>query len=381
MSEHSLNLFDPLEDSLLPRGRARGVASSRQSPDGALVPLTIAVIGAGISGLAAARTLADCGFEVTVFDKGRGPGGRMSTRRTNTSFRFDHGTQYFTAKDERFRRYVEAWHELGVVKKWDGRIVELDGGEISPHESSDRYVGVPGMNAVCKHLAHELNVVTKTRIDQLADGARWELVADATSLGRFDAVVVAIPPAQAADLLSFSPSLCDQITATSMAPCWAAMFAFRDNIEFPADGAFVRNSAISWIARDSSKPSRQTESDCWVVHGSAEWSSERIERESDEIRDQLLAEFLSLVGAESVEPLHAVAHRWRFANPTRYLKSGFLADNETRLLVCGDWCLGNRVEAAFLSGVSAARALVQYQLLTNAPIDRQLQQDSSDGSS
>ena len=67
------------------------VATSRD----ASVP-AVAVIGAGISGLFAARTLADRGLNVKVFDKGRGLGGRMSTRRVDGKSCFDHGAQYFT---------------------------------------------------------------------------------------------------------------------------------------------------------------------------------------------------------------------------------------------------------------------------------------------
>ena len=350
MSEHTLKLFDPSEGSLWLRETKRPLRTPMP---------TVAVIGAGISGLAAARTLVEHGFEVTVFDKGRGPGGRMSTRRTDTGFHFDHGAQYFTAKNEHFRRYVEAWHDSGVVEKWDGRIVELDGGEIIERDSSDRFVGVPGMNAVCKHLARELHVVVRTRIEELKCGERWELTASESAVGKFDSVIVAIPPPQACELLNFSKHLTRQIASVAVAPCWATMLSFRDNIDVPADGAFVKNSLISWIARDSSKPSREIDADCWVVHASPEWSSANIELEPIEVQDCVLTEFFKVTGAKKQEPLHAVAHRWRYATPTDYLQSGFLSDGNTSLIVCGDWCLGNRVEAAFLSGPSAADAMMR----------------------
>ncbi|WP_230945853.1 FAD-dependent oxidoreductase [Burkholderia vietnamiensis] len=41
----------------------------------------VAIVGAGIAGLACARVLADAGHRVTVYEKSRGVGGRMSTRR------------------------------------------------------------------------------------------------------------------------------------------------------------------------------------------------------------------------------------------------------------------------------------------------------------
>ena len=75
----------------------------------------VAVIGAGISGLMCARTLLDHGIDVTVFEKGRGVGGRMATRRTDDGLQFDHGAQYFTVRDERFERYVDSWLQDGIV--------------------------------------------------------------------------------------------------------------------------------------------------------------------------------------------------------------------------------------------------------------------------
>ena len=109
----------------------------------------VAVIGAGISGLMCARTLVDHGFPVTLFEKSRGVGGRMATRRTHDGLRFDHGAQYFTVRDGRFRRYVESWIEDGIVEPWRGRIVVLDSGTIKEEKmGADRFVAVPGMNAM-----------------------------------------------------------------------------------------------------------------------------------------------------------------------------------------------------------------------------------------
>lgn len=115
----------------------------------------VAVIGAGISGLFAARTLADHGLPVTVFDKGRGVGGRMSTRRVDGRPCFDHGAQYFTARDLRFRQYVQSWLEQGVVAHWPNTesnpshkiVVFRNGAVTETKDANERFVGVPSMNA------------------------------------------------------------------------------------------------------------------------------------------------------------------------------------------------------------------------------------------
>nr|MDJ0929273.1 NAD(P)-binding protein [Gammaproteobacteria bacterium] len=57
---------------------------------------TIAIIGAGLSGLVLATRLSEHAT-VTVFDKSPRVSGRMATRRA-PPYEFDHGTQFFTAR-------------------------------------------------------------------------------------------------------------------------------------------------------------------------------------------------------------------------------------------------------------------------------------------
>lgn len=325
---------------------------------------TIAVIGAGMAGLAAARTLTDHGFDVTVFDKGRGVGGRMATRHTDIGFHFDHGAQYFSARDERFRRYVESWQQAGTVARWNCRIVDIDRGLTCKRDSSDRFVGVPGMNAVCQHIARDVTVHSGVTISSMRRDKRWQLFAADQETGEFDHVVLAMPPVQAAELLDGISTLSDRISQIPLAPCWAVMLAFAKPIASSVDGAFVKNASISWIARNSSKPDRPSAEDCWVLHGSADWSAAHLECSGEQIVEQLLPEFFSVLDVNAQQPLQAVTHRWRYANPAEPLTSGFLRDAGKNVVVCGDWCLGNRVEAAFLSGISAAGAIMRHALLT-----------------
>ena len=172
---------------------------------------TVAVVGAGISGLICARTLADHGFPVNVFEKSRGVGGRMATRRTEAGFQFDHGAQYFTARDSRFNRYVNSWIDDGIVRPWQGRIVVLENGAVTGVKSgTDRFVAVPRMNAICKHLATDLDLQFQTRIDPIKrEGKQWRIADDkGTTLGLFDVAVVSAPAGQTARV------------ATRMFPHW-----------------------------------------------------------------------------------------------------------------------------------------------------------------
>ncbi|WP_442508544.1 FAD-dependent oxidoreductase [Novipirellula sp. SH528] len=322
-------------------------------------PPKVAVIGAGISGLMCGRTLADHGCDVTVFEKSRGVAGRMSTRRVDDSLSFDHGAQYFTARDTRFKRYVQSWMDDGLVEPWDGRIVVVEQGVVKAEKSGDtRYVAVPGMNSIGKHIAADLNVQLETQVaPPKRSGDKWMLASnDAAELGRFDVVVVAVPSHQAAALLPEASELRERASEVKMNGCWAMMVAFEQSLDLGFDGAFVQHSPISWIARNNSKARRNSDRnrETWVVHAAAEWTEAHIDDSPNEIKQCLFDEFWAAVGRPRVEPIHLGIHRWRFAIPSESLTDRCLFDDQRRIGACGDWCGGPRVEGAFLSGMAVA---------------------------
>ncbi len=328
----------------------------------------IAVIGAGIAGLAAARRLHEHGYDVQMFDKGRGVGGRTSVRR-QPPFEFDHGAQYFTARDERFSLLVNNWQDVGIVATWSGRIGSIDHGRWGDSSPRVRYVGVPGMNAIAKYLAAGLDVATATRVTRLTRaGQVWRLFGDnETPLGSSDAVVVAVPAPQAAELLAGRPALAEQVGRCSMSPCWAVMLGFDRALPIPYDGVFVHGSALSWIARNSSKPGRSS-GEAWILHAGPEWSAAHLDDPPEQVIAASQAALEQALGRKVPSPSCAAAHRWRYAVPDEPLHVGALWDAERRLAVCGDWCQGARIEGAFLSGRAAAdRVLRESGAVVDTP--------------
>ncbi|RKH42983.1 FAD-dependent oxidoreductase [Corallococcus sp. AB050B] len=317
----------------------------------------VAVIGAGMSGLTLARVLTGAGFGVRVLDKGRGPGGRLSTRRSADGGTFDHGAQYFTARDALLQELVDAWGAEGVVAEWRGRIGTLTRGVVTPAKDSVRYVGVPGMSAVAKALADGLDVRMGVRVERVArEGRAWRLTSEAgEDLGLAEVVVAAVPAPQAVPLLAGAPALAAQAGAARMSPCWAVMARFDAPVAVALDGAFVEDSPLSWVARDTSKPGR-TSGERWVLHGSPEYSAAHLEETAETMAPRLVEAFGQALGRD-VRAVEAVAHRWRFAMPSPPLDASALYDPALGLGACGDWCAGPRVEGAFLSGAALARRI------------------------
>lgn len=330
----------------------------------------VAIVGAGISGLSCARTLADHGFPVTVFEKSRGVGGRMSTRRGTGEINFDHGAQYFTVRDRRFRRYVDSWIHDGLVHQWNADLAVLEGGVLTERKGgNDRFVATPGMNAICKHLASNLEVRLRTEISSLERGAeQWQVrCTDGVDQGTFDIVVVSAPAPQAALLLRHAPGLSQRARDAEMSGCWALLLAFEESLGLNFDGAFVHASPISWVANNRSKPGRGEGPETWVVHASPDWSESHLEADDSTVERLLLDEFWKATGTPPQRPAHAAAHRWRFALPSNPLTDRCLFDRTLKIAACGDWCDGPRVEGAFLSGMSAAGHVMS--LLQKLPTD------------
>jgi len=318
---------------------------------------TVAVIGAGISGLTCARTLADHDVPVTVFEKSRGVGGRMATRRNENGAAFDHGAQYFTVRDERFQSCVDSWQHADLVQPWTGRIVSLhDQRAERDKTSTPRFVACPGMNAICKHLAENLEVRMNTRVVPPTRCQRKWLVSDVAGneLGQYDLLIVSAPGPQAGELLQGSPPLARLASSVRIAGCWALLVQFPARIDVNYDGAFVQDSALSWIARISSKPGRNPDTETWILHASGDWTQCHLEESPEAIQERLLDAFWDATGVGAVPPGYLVTHRWRHALPTEPLPDRYLFDSDLRIGACGDWCSGPRVEGAFLSGAAMA---------------------------
>jgi predicted NAD/FAD-dependent oxidoreductase len=321
---------------------------------------SIAVVGGGIAGAAAGRALSDHGCRVTVYEKARGPGGRASRRR-DVSREFDHGAQYFTVRDERFRRLVETLRRDGVVDEWRGRFVSIGpAGTVEAPTAAEpppRYVGVPGMNSLVRSLSAELDVHYGRRVEIIRpDEGRWRVRFEGgRDAGAFDAVLVTAPAPQTAALLrGCAPDLALRADAVTMRPCWSLMLAFPERLEIDFDAAFVDlDGPLSWIARNSSKPGRPP-GETWVVHASPDWSLENLERSADAVADELMTAFFDVAGIRPGPPTVAAAHRWRYAQVEKPLGEACLWDAAPGLGAAGDWCLGPRIEAAFLSGVALA---------------------------
>lgn len=311
---------------------------------------SIAIIGAGISGIAAARQLHGYA-EVCVFEKSRGPGGRMATRRAG-NFQFDHGAQFFTARSDEFQRLLATLGE-DLVTPWQARVLTLERDK-KPYKREwfeAHYVARPQMNSLVKALAADQAINTETRVEKLEetpDG--WRLQDDeGRELGTFDWVISSAPAPQTAELMPAGISYRESLQGIHFSPCYALMLGFEVAPVLNFDAALVRNESLEWIAVDSGKPGRGTGFSL-LLHSDNHWAEKHRDDDPDSIVEAMAQSLRELTGVDVDGASHSVLHRWLHARAETDLETDFLLDAGNQLAVCGDWCRGNRVEDAFLSG-------------------------------
>lgn len=319
---------------------------------------SIAIIGAGLSGITAARILQGHGLTPTIFEKSQASGGRMSSH-TSQWGSFDLGAQYFTARHPRFIDELGNWIAQGIATEWLVTPYQLSSSSrLHTQDVVQRYVGLPHMGAITRFLESNLDV----RCGQTICGCHhrddqwWLENTQGEAFGPFDGLLVTTPAPQAVPLVSASPRLAMLARKVRMQPTWALGLAFTQALDTEINAAFVESDSIDWLALDSDKPGRLAQPQRWVVHATSDWSASHMELEPEEVASILSEQFFKLLGVPARKPDEAIAKRWRFTRGNLDGASGF--DQRLRLGCGGDWSHGARVEGAWLAGQELAERML-----------------------
>lgn len=308
-------------------------------------PRKTAVIGAGIAGLACAKALRSGGHRAVVFEKSRGIGGRLATRRPfgrEHALGLDHGAPYAQSDDPDIAAELAM---LGVI--W-----------ANPAAPASAVVGTPGMSDLLRPLAEDLPLQLETEIREIARGEEdWALVDTAGAMhGPFDAVAVAAPAPQAAALLG---DACPDAASARMAPCWTLLIAFEDRLRTGYDLHAPDSGPFELLIRNSDKPGRAEGYDAWVAHCRADWSAENLEVDKTEMAARLKAAFAEAAPSALPADVYCAAHRWRYARTETPVGRAFWLSEAGDLGCCGDWRLGPLAGDAYRSGEMLGRAMAR----------------------
>ncbi|MBD2210056.1 FAD-dependent oxidoreductase [Nostoc linckia FACHB-104] len=328
----------------------------------------VAVIGAGMAGLVCAQQLRKAGYSVIVVEKSRGLGGRLATRRLHGTSA-DHGACYLKPKGELLQGFVDLLCHAKVLEIWTDTVYEFkaDVGIIPPESRSPRYVAPLGMSAIAKFLAPGLDIVLNQRVIAITPTDNsWRLTLEPSNEEiTANALVVAIPAPQALALLAplgeslLDTAFIDRLSSVKFQPCISAIAGYPPTSQpLPEWKAltFVDDPDIAWIGLDSSKRPHPQQPH-FVLQSSAAFAQLHLESADLNAVGQYMLQHTakSLTIPWLATPDWMQVHRWRYAFVNHPWPEAVLsAHTPLPLICCGDWCGGNLVESAMLSGITAA---------------------------
>lgn len=294
----------------------------------------IAIIGAGFTGSYLASRLKDS-YQVTVFEKARGVGGRMSTRYTD-EYEFDHGVPFFHASDAKFKDFLKSLVTAQVI---------------SPYWRENYYLSIPRMNQVLKYLLKDVEIKCQTRIEKMqAKHQEWHLYDDQEQFqGCFDWVISTAPAQQTEALFSQEVSFFHQLSSLYLKPQYVLMLGLKDATFSLEPVLDIHDGIIELLVNNSSKPKRpQTSS--WLVYADKIWSEKHLEDNNQEVEQALLLQALKYLKIKPQDISYQSLHRWRYAQSTHTLKQPkVFIDSHLQCAACGDWSFNGDVESAYLS--------------------------------
>ena len=319
----------------------------------------IAILGAGLAGLNLAKLL-QANADIVLFEKSDKLGGRMATHRCN-GFEFDHGAQFFTAKDPLFKDWVARLVDANIVTTWPARFVEIEHRSMLSQRTWDdafpHYVGTPSMNAIAQHLADGLDV----RFNQLITGikphrSKWLLETADGQFGEFDWVVSTLPAEQAQVILPDSYQQKNALQSVQMQPCFTLMLGYDSARHRAWDAAFISQSILSWVSVNSAKPNRASPYTLVAMSQNA-WARDNFARPEAQIIAELLAELEGVMGEKLRDAAYIKLKKWKYANADKQKTELNFVDHAAKLACCGDWCISGRIESAFMSSSRVAETI------------------------
>ncbi|MBT2772539.1 FAD-dependent oxidoreductase [Halomonas sp. ISL-60] len=335
---------------------------------------SIAIIGAGIAGLACGQVLARSGASVTLFDKARGPGGRMSSkRRPNATL--DLGAQAFSVRDADFQRAVDGWIAAGCLAAWPTCTYQASSRGWQAHDDGQkRYTGTPRMSALTRHMADALTALPNTELYTGTPIAALEpstngwllLAADGSRHGPYGQVVISAPPPQAHPLVKpWDDALAVACQSLEQRACWAGWAIFDgplpaiSGVDPQWQMARLADPALNIVSRNQTKPGREAQPESISLLAQLDWSEAHLEQPADVVAEQLLSAFKRVLPSSAVLPplIEIGAHRWRYAQPSTRSEHDYLY-SANGLALCGDSFRDGRIEDAWLSGQRLGEALI-----------------------
>jgi len=348
--------------------------------------MKIAIIGAGVAGLAAAHKLRHehPAIETTIYEKSRGIGGRAATRRAHGAV-FDHGAQYFKGATPELERFLnELAHDTLVdiaapVWTFDGAAQIKQG---DPKQNTDpKWTYSDGITRLAKELARDLDVRTGVRVGRIAQATRSFVLFDTegNTVGAADAVLLTPPAPQTADLIQGSalPAdaqqiMLDQLAQAHYRRCLTLTLGYDAVLQERPWYALVntdKKHPLSWLAYEHRKPHRDmNEQHVVIAQMAPQWSVDHWEDDLPALQDQITALLSDLLDEDLHTPRWSDRQGWRYSQPDSGADFDQLNNALPGVFFAGDYTVGQgRVHLAIEQGWKVADRIATYAAALGVP--------------
>ena len=323
----------------------------------------VAVIGAGITGITLANLLQKK-VKLTVFEKSRGVGGRMATRRAEP-YQFNHGAQYFKIENEEFKGFLSPLMENKIVKPLEANHVEIFNKKVIKRLKTDNkkyFTAETKMNSIVKYLVNNnFFIKLSCKIEKtIKEQGKWFIIDnERVSYGPYDWLLITIPPYQAIEILSNNFKFLNTMKENKMRSCYSLMLGFDKIKEFNFDTALFLDVDVQWLSIRK-KILGEKEYFNLLINSSYNFAEQNINCSKNKISDYLIEQISDILKCELNNYKHKALHFWKYAMSEKNNNLGSLLDENLKVIVCGDWCMNGKVEGGFLSARDATNKLLKY---------------------
>jgi len=310
------------------------------------------LIGAGFSSAVLSKLIKN--KNLLIIDKGRGPGGRSSTRRVDSVGFFDHGLQYISPKKEEFELFLNRYLK-SYIKEWSGDFRSLEDGKAI---EGKKYIGKLGNNTFVKDLITTKVEYFKELVRIERKNNKWILQFKDKNIQECKRLILTIPMEQ-----------CQKVTKSlnlglnfegSMEPNLTAMIGFKKSLKVPSCGIkFQKSSILRWAGNESSKLriGNSNNLELWTLQSSLEFAKKYCYTYRDQkakVLNLMIQEFIALLEIQNAEIFHKDIHGWLYAFKSTDFSRKFYWNRDINLGICGDWMCGPKAEDAWTSATLLA---------------------------
>lgn len=331
--------------------------------------MRVGIVGAGISGLAAARALKKFGHSPIVFEKNDRLGGRVATRKIG-DYLFDTGASAITPRGHEIETVILKeldTTELIKIEKplymhQSMRPVIPDNVKSAPA----RYTYTTGNERLADLLAQDLDVRRNTQVETLEKkGSGYRVLGE-----DFDAIILTPPVPQSAAIL-WSVGESRPFANCRYRPCLSILLGFAKPVADVHYSALLdpeQRHPLMWLSLESVKsPGRAPKGHTAIVLQMApSYSLSNFAAPDQRIIDDSLDYLAWVFGDDWKPPEVSEVKRWKYSQPDSVALFETVNDPDAKLIISGDGVVAGRLENAYDSGLKAAALLTRQTPLEAA---------------